>query len=101
MKRKGIFLSAVAILAVLAAVWARAGTMAQPLDAETMKAALHTATPQENGFIDHVLDMVDKGTLPLDMVESTFLWAKRKPRKRFYYFREGLIRRAADAGITI
>ena len=45
--------------------------------------------------------MVDAGKLPLDMVESTFLWAKKKPRKKFYYFREGLIRCAADAGITI
>jgi hypothetical protein len=101
MQGKGMLLGAVVVLAVLAAVWVRTVHAAGPLDADTMKAALQTATPQENGFIDHVLAMVDAGKLPLDMVESTFLWAKKKPRKKFYYFREGLIRRAADAGITI
>ncbi len=100
MQGKGILLGAVVVLA-LAAVWVRTVNAASPLDADTMKAALRTATPQENGFIDHVLAMVDAGKLPLDMVESTFLWAKKKPRKKFYYFREGLIRRAADAGIKI
>ena len=100
MQGKGILLGAVVVLA-LAAVWVRTVNAASPLDADTMKAARRTATPQENGFIDHVLAMVDAGKLPLDMVESTFLWAKKKPRKKFYYFREGLIRRAADAGIKI
>ncbi len=101
MRGKGILLGAVVVLAVLAVIWVRAVHAADHIDADTMKVALHTATPQENGFIDHVLKMVDKGKLPLDMVESTFLWAKKKPLKKFYYFREGLIRRAADAGITI
>ena len=50
---------------------------ASPLDANTMKAALRTATPEEDGFIERVLMMVDRGTLPLDLVESTFLWRER------------------------
>jgi hypothetical protein len=72
-----------------------------PLDAATMKVALHTATPQEDGFIDRVLAMVDEGTLPLDLVESTFLWARKKPKHKFIYFREGLKLRAADRGIKV
>jgi hypothetical protein len=79
-----------------------AGTAkADPLDADTMKVALHTATPQEDGFIDYVLARVKAGKLPLDLVESTFLWAKKKPRNKFQYFKSGLIRRAEERGIHL
>jgi hypothetical protein len=71
------------------------------LDPNMMKVVLHTATPQENGFIEYVVARVDKGTLPLDLVQSTLLWARRKPRKKFYYFKQALILRAADRGIRL
>jgi hypothetical protein len=88
------------VLALLAAAFvptAEAGA----LDPNMMKIVLHTATPQEQGFIDYVVARVDKGTLPLSMVQSTFLWARKKPRKKFYYFKQGLILRAADRGIKL
>ena len=88
------------VLALVAAVLvptAEAGV----LDPNVMKIALHTATPQEQGFIDYVVARVDNGTLPLDMVQSTFLWARKKPRKKFFYFKQGLILRAADRGIKL
>jgi hypothetical protein len=66
-----------------------------------MKAALHTATPEEDGFIDRALALVDKGVLPLDLVQSTFLWAKKKSRYKFQYFKRGLILRAAQQGISL
>jgi hypothetical protein len=72
-----------------------------PLDAEAMKVALRTATPEEDGFIEYVLRRVDKGTLPLDMVESTFLWAKKKPNRKFQYFKRGLTLRAEQKGIHL
>ena len=71
------------------------------LDPNVMRIVLHTATPQENGFIDYVVARVDNGTLPLDLVQSTFLWARKKPRKKFFYFKQGLILRAAAQGITL
>jgi hypothetical protein len=71
------------------------------LDPNVMKIVLHTATPQEQGFIDYVVARVDKGTLPLELVQSTFLWARKKPRKKFFYFKQGLILRAADRGIKL
>jgi len=71
------------------------------LDPNVMKIVLHTATPQEQGFIDYVVARVDKGTLPLELVQSTFLWARKKPRKKFFYFKQGLILRAADRGIRL
>jgi hypothetical protein len=76
-------------------------TMASMPDAATMKAALQTATPEEEGFIEYVLTRVDQGVLPLEMVESTFLWAKKKPRHKFQYFKRGLQVRAEQAGIKL
>ena len=35
------------------------------LDPNVMRIVLHTATPQENGFIDYVVARVDNGTLPV------------------------------------
>ena len=93
-------LSAVAILALLLAVCVHGADAAVP-DANTMKAVLHTAAPEEDGFIDRVLAKVDKGVLPLDMVESTFLWARKKSRHKFQYFKAGMIARAQDAGIKL
>jgi hypothetical protein len=71
------------------------------LDPNVMKVVLHTATPQEGGFIEYVVARVDNGTLPLDLVQSTFLWARKKPRKKFFYFKQALILRAADRGIRL
>ena len=71
------------------------------LDAEKMKVALHTSTEQEDGFIEYVVARVKAGTLPIDLVESTFLWAIKKPRKKFFYFKCGLIKRAAAQGINL
>lgn len=97
---KWAYAFSVATLALLAAAWV--GTAeASPLDANVMKVALRTAAPEEDGFIDRVLARVDQGTLPLDMVESTFLWARKKPRHKFQYFKNGLILRAQNAGIQL
>lgn len=88
------------VLAILVTVLPGAA-QAGFLDADTMKAALHTATPQEEGFIQHVVDLVDSRKLPLDLVQSTFIWAKKKPYKKFYYFKQGLLLRASQRGIKI
>ena len=66
-----------------------------------MKAALLAGTPQAQAFIDKVVARVDNGTLPLDLVQSTFLWARKKPARKFFYFKQALILRAADQGIKL
>ncbi len=105
----------VLILAVLACfTWISASTQSastQPasilagstrLDAATMKAALHTTLIEEGGFIDDLLIKVNRGTLPADMVDSTFQWARKKPvRHRFQYFKQAMIVRAASIGIIL
>jgi hypothetical protein len=72
------------------------------LDADVMKVVLRAGTPDEERFIDYVVARVNKGTLPLDLVHSTFLWAKKKPtNKKFFYFKRALMLRAADRGIKL
>ena len=79
----------------------KAQAAASRLDAETIKAALQTATVEEDGFIDGVVALVDAGTLPESLVVSTFIWARKKPRWKFQYFRIGLIIRARRRGIDL
>jgi hypothetical protein len=93
-----LLLSMLAISAISATVWS--GT--SRFDAATMKAALRTTTIEEQGFITAVLHLVDTGVLPADLVDSTFMWARKKPAKyRFQYFKFGLIFRANKLGITL
>lgn len=99
MLRKSLTLAA--LLAVLAVCGAQTAEAATRLDAKTMKAALRTATPEEDGFIDYVLDRVEAGNLPRSLVTSTFLWARKKPRRKFQYFKYGLIIRARRRGIRL
>jgi hypothetical protein len=95
-----IYFMLMVMFVFLTAVEVRAA-QTNSLDANIMKVALRTALPEEDGFIDYVLALVDKGTLPVDLVEGTFLWAKKKPQNKFQYFKRGLILRAEQKGITI
>ena len=74
---------------------------ADDLDPEQIKAALHTTAEIENGFIEGTVAMVQAGTLPRDLFTSCFLWARKKPRHRFEYFKQALILRAAEIGIDL
>ena len=76
-------------------------TSDSPLDAETMKAVLRTATMEEEGFIQRVLDLSKSGRLPAGMVEGTFQWARHKPSHKFQYFKQALIFRAQQAGVDL
>ncbi len=73
----------------------------RPLPVAKMKAALNTATPEEDGFLDRVSQLVEQDILPRDMVESTFLWARKHAEHRFQYFKRGLTARAAKIGIRL
>jgi hypothetical protein len=95
------FAAAVSLLALLI-LWASAGqAAAQTLDADKIKAALHTASPEEDGFVDRVLGLVGQGKLPAKLVYTTFVWARSKPRLKFQYFKQAMILRAARIGIRL
>ncbi len=71
------------------------------LDPDQIKAALHTTNDIEGGFIDRTVGMVQAGTLPRDLFTSCFIWARKKPRHQFQYFKQALTIRAAEIGITL
>jgi hypothetical protein len=91
----GCFLFSAAIIAVDRAA------AASVLDAEKIKAALVTAKPEEDGFIDRIVKMTEEGRLPLSLVESTLQWARKKPQYKFQYFKRALIARAAKIGVNL
>jgi hypothetical protein len=88
------------VLALVAVAFVPAAE-AGVLDADVMKVVLRAGTQKEADFIDYVVAQVDKGALPLDLVQSTFLWARKKPRNRFFYFKQALMIRAKDRGIKL
>lgn len=90
------------VLAVLSALVAKnTAWAAEPLDAETIKAALKTTDQEEDGFVQRVVDRVNQGTLPRKTVETAFVWAKRKSGRKFQYFRRAVIVLAARQGIKV
>ena len=93
-------LSMALLLVLLVAAGVRAADKSL-LDADIMKVALRAGTPDEKQFIDNVVHLVDIGVLPVAMVESTFLWAKKKSRYRVQYFKRGLQMQAEAIGITL
>jgi hypothetical protein len=97
MNRSCLFMAL--LLVLLAAVGVRAANTSL-LDADIMKVALRAGTPDEKKFIDDVVLLVDNGVLPVAIVESTFLWAKKKSRYRVQYFKRGLQVQAEAMGIT-
>lgn len=65
------------------------GTTTISLDVQ-LKKGLRAMRPVEFDFLQEVLDQVESGDLPRDMVEKAFLWARRYPRYRVQYFEKTL-----------
>jgi hypothetical protein len=65
------------------------GTTTVSLDVQ-LKKGLRAMRPVEFDFLQEVLDQVDSGDLPREMVERAFLWARRYPRYRVQYFEKTL-----------
>ncbi|SRR5260221_14791237 len=77
------------------------GTSSTPKLKDTLEKGLKARLQSEFAFIKTVVEKVDDGTLPRSIVESTFLWARRKPVHAFEYFQEGLKVRAEQIGVTL
>ena len=84
---------------------ARAPVAAEVADLkQQLEKGLRARRPEEFQFVDLVVKMVGNDTLPLALVRSTFLWAKKKAittRYPFPYFERALRVRAAKQGIKI
>jgi len=74
---------------------------ADDLDPEQIKAVLRTTSDIEGGFVDRTVGMVQAGTLPRNLFTSCFIWARKKPRHQFQYFKQALTFRAAEIGINL
>lgn len=67
----------------------------------TLQQVLHARRPEEFDFIEKVVLMVDQKQLPRDLVESSFAYARKKPRRQFQYFEFALRARAKEIGINL
>ncbi|MGQ9503424.1 MAG: hypothetical protein ACUVQG_01430 [Thermogutta sp.] len=74
---------------------------AEWLNAELLKAALHTATPEEEGFVEYVVELVQQGKLPAQILQSAYLWAQKRPKYKFQYFKRAVIYLANQKGIRV
>lgn len=62
---------------------------------------LRARLPREHAFIKLVVAKVEAGDLPLELVISTFHWARHKQPYPFPYFEQALRLRAARYGILL
>ncbi|MBW3600096.1 MAG: hypothetical protein KY475_22840 [Planctomycetes bacterium] len=69
---------------------------------EQLKNGLLVERPEDQAFIDRVVRMVKEKRLPVELVKSTFQWARlRKKPYPFPYFKRALEIRAGERGIKI
>jgi len=67
----------------------------------TLEKGLKARRPQEFAFLKLVVHRVEDGTLPLPLVESTFLWARKQRPYPYMYFERGLKVRAKRIGVAL
>ena len=77
------------------------GGVTVPTLKEQLKFGLQARTPAEQKFIDKVVQMVDDGELSRKLVDSTFLWARRKQPYPMPYFQKALTVRAKQEGVDL
>lgn len=68
---------------------------------DELEAGLKARRPEEFQFIARVVKLVEEGRLPLKLVRSTFVWARRKKPYPFPFFERAMIARAAQIGVQI
>jgi len=90
-------------LAASATVWADdpigAGGLSSDLDyLSQLNMGLKARRPVEFDYIQQVVAMVDQGLLPKTLVDTTFVWAYKKPTRRLQYFQFALRARANQLG---
>jgi hypothetical protein len=67
----------------------------------SLEKGLRARRPVEFAFIASVVQMVDNGTLPQSLVETSFLWARKKQPYPFPYFQQSLKVQAQKMGIGL
>jgi len=103
-----VLLCALAVLAAVPAERSPAAAVPVPVSRDgvaslkdQLESGLKARQPQEFAFIARVVAMVEIGQLPYDLVQSTFMWARKKRPYPFPYFRRALHIRAQERGIKL
>jgi hypothetical protein len=68
---------------------------------DQLERGLKARRPEEFAYIERVVELVRQQQLPLDLVRSTFQYARRKRPYPIQYFHRALTIRAAQVGIAI
>jgi hypothetical protein len=55
-----------------------------------LEKGLYARRPVEFEYIEQIIQLVEDGELPRDLVTSTFVWARKKPNRRLQYFQFAL-----------
>jgi len=76
------------------------GVIAADLE-QTLKSGLKARRPVELEFISAVVLKVKNNELPLELVHSTFLWARRQKPYQYPFFERGLRERATKLGLSV
>ena len=83
---------------------AHAATPPKPkdrLDANTIKMVLLVGRPEDKAFIDQVVALREAGKLKRETVQKCFLWARKKSKNKFHYFKFAIIQLAAKEGVKL
>lgn len=72
------------------------------LDLKTqLEKGLYARRPVEFEYIDQIIQLVEEGDLPRELVTSTFVWARKKPNRRLQYFQFALQSRARGLDVDL
>ena len=69
-----------------------------------LTSGLRIRTDEERAFVDQVIAGVESGTIPRELVDSTFLWVRSNKSNSsypFFYFERVLRLRGSRTGVTI
>lgn len=72
------------------------------LDLKTqLEKGLKARRPVEFEYIKEIVQLVDKGKLPRQLVTTTFVWARKKPSRQLQYFQFALQTRAKGLPVVL
>ena len=72
------------------------------LDLKTqLEKGLKARRPVEFQYIDQIIQLVESGDLPRDLVTTTFVWARKKPSRQLQYFQFALQTRAKKLPVVL
>ncbi len=82
-------------------VMAGQSTPGLPTLKDTLEKGLKARRPEEFSFIATVVEKVNDGAIPLSLVDSTFLWARKRESHPFQYFQQAIRVRAQKIGVEL